>query len=357
MLVDSRIVYLFLYVTDLDVSRAFYRDKLGLRVIEDEESCVKFDAGTVILALNRAADYNIELPRPRDNSNDTVFLVEDVEATKAALEKRGITFLPTSWYQPGGIADFYDPDGHWLTLYEPSQEAMNWPSGDRIRAVLRARHQRNRELGIDREAALNAGLAHADLFYEFFFVPDPDDAKRFYYDALGLRALEGGPCSQACNGDEQGVIKYDTGGFVLTTHHAFGAQTETGERIEAPAETAGEEEQHACPPRTIDTVLMRGVAPAFYVPDIKEVLGSFNGYQPVDVSSSGIGTVATFDDPGGHRLFLYEPSPAAMATASGAKIREILATPLPDRELIALREVLPGARFKQDERREGVPAC
>ena len=357
MLADSRIVYLFLYVTDLAVSRAFYRDRLGLQIIEEDDGCTKFDAGTVILALNRAADHGVQLPQPKDNSNDTVFLVEDVEASRAVLERRGVTFLPTSWYQPGGIADFYDPDGHWLTLYEPSKEAMSWPSGDRIRAVLRARHQRNRALGVDATTAVESGLRYSDLFYEFFFVPDPEETRRFYYDTLGIRALEGGPCSQACNGDEQGVIKYDTGGFVLTTHHAFGARTETGATIAAPAETVAEEGQHACPPRTIDTVLMRGVAPAFCVSSVDALLPSLSAYPPVSVQRSRIGTVATLDDPGGHRLFLYEPSAEAMVSPSGARIREILATPLPDRELLALREVLPGDRFKQDERREGVPAC
>jgi catechol 2,3-dioxygenase-like lactoylglutathione lyase family enzyme len=357
MLADSRIVYLFLYVTDLAVSRAFYRDKLGLQIIEEDAGCVKFDAGTVILALNRAADHGIQLPKPKDNSNDTVFLVEDVEATRAVLERKGITFLPTSWYQPGGIADFYDPDGHWLTLYEPSKEAMGWPSGDRIRAVLRTRQQRNRDLGVDARTALESGLRYADLFYEFFFVPDPEATRDFYHETLGIRALEGGPCSQACTGDEQGVIKYDTGGFVLTTHHAFGAQTETGATIAAPAEIQAEEGQHACPPRSIDTVLMRGVAPAFYARDVDRALPSLTKYPPVKVSRSGIGTIVTLDDPGGHRLFLYEPSAAALATPSGARIREILATPLPDRELLALRDELPGDRFKTDERREGVPAC
>jgi catechol 2,3-dioxygenase-like lactoylglutathione lyase family enzyme len=350
-------VYLFLYVTDLAVSRAFYHDKLGLEIVDEDADCVKFDAGTVMLALNRAADYGVQLPRPKDNSNDTVFLVEDIEASRAVLERRGIAFLPTSWYQPGGIVDFYDPDGHWLTLYEPSKEAMSWPSGDRIRAVLRRREQLNRERGVDKRMALESGLRYADLFYEFFFVPDPDDARRFYYETLGIKALEGGPCSQACNGDEQGVIKYDTGGFVLTTHHAFGAQTETGATIAAPAQEAAEEGQHACPPRTIDIVLMRGVAPAFYVPGVDKVVGSLTSYKPLNVNRSAIGTVVTLDDPGGHRLFLYEPSAATMATRSGAKIREILAMPLPDRELRALRDQLPGERFKQDERREGVPAC
>src|SRR5215204_334561 len=143
MLTDSRVVYLFVYVRDLGESRAFYESTLGLQVIEEDKDCVKFDGGQVILALNRAADYGIDLPKGQDTSTDIVFLVDDLEAMRTALEQRGVSFLPTCWYQPGGIADFYDPDGHWLTLYEPSKEAMMWPSGDRIRALMSARQQRN----------------------------------------------------------------------------------------------------------------------------------------------------------------------------------------------------------------------
>src|SRR5215211_4602148 len=102
MLTDSRVVYLFVYVSDLAVSRDFYEDKLGLQVIEEDEDCVKFDGGQVILALNRAADYGISLPKGQDISADIVFLVDDLEAMRAALQRRGVEFLPTDWYQPGG---------------------------------------------------------------------------------------------------------------------------------------------------------------------------------------------------------------------------------------------------------------
>jgi len=40
---------------------------------------------------------------------------------------------------------------------------------------------------------------------------------------------------------------------------------------------------------------------------------------------SGIGVVASVEDPTGHRLYLYEPSEEAMRTPSGQEIREILA--------------------------------
>lgn len=359
MLTESRIVYLFLYVTDLAISRAFYSEKLGLRIIEEDRGCVKFDAGGVILALNRAADYGVQLPRPKDNSNDVVFLVKDAEATRAALERRGVTLLPTSSYQPGKIIDFYDPDGHWLTLYQASREAMGWPSGDRIRAVLRARDARHAARAAQGNPVLGDGLDGEDIFYTFFFVPDPDRAEEFYHGALGLRALEGGPCSQACSGDERGVIKYDTGSLVLTTHHAFGAMTDDG-IIVPPGMEAVEPDEHACPPRTIDIKLMQGVAPVFWVRNMSETVRALASRRPgatVRVQRNGIGAIGTVEEPTGHRLYLYEPSAEAMATASGRKIREILETPLPDRELAALRERVPADEFTTDIRGEGVPAC
>jgi len=196
MLTDSRVVYLFVYVSDLEVSRAFYEDTLGLRVIEEDPDCVKFDGGQVILALNRAADYGIDLPG-RDNSTDIVFLSDDLSAMRTALEARGVKFLPTAWYSVGGIADFYDPDGHWLTLYEPSEEAMGWPSGDRIAAVLRARQRSNGGAASPppRPTSSNGQgrglqLDGSEIFYVFFFVQDPDEALAFYHEDLGLRDLE-----------------------------------------------------------------------------------------------------------------------------------------------------------------------
>ena len=140
MLADSRIVYLFLYVTDLAASTAFYRGQAGSS---------GHRRGRQLHEVRRRQHH--PGAQPRGGSRDSA------AAAQGQLQRHGLPrrrrrglsrrarargasrFLPTSWYQPGGIADFYDPDGHWLTLYEPSKEAMSWPSGDRIRAVLRAR--------------------------------------------------------------------------------------------------------------------------------------------------------------------------------------------------------------------------
>jgi hypothetical protein len=48
----------------------------------------------------------------------------------------------------------------------------------------------------------------------------------------------------------------------------------------------------------------------------------------VKTTKSRIGTIASLQDPSGHQIYLYEPSEAALASPSGAKIKEILATRL-----------------------------
>lgn len=325
MLTETRVLYVFVYVRDLAVSREFYAGTLGLRVIEEDEGCVKFDGGNVILALNRAADYGIVLPDVSDHSTDVVWLVDDIRQARANLEARGVEFRPTDWYQPGGIADFYDPDGRWLTLYEPSPEALSWPSGERIRAVLEARRQRNggetaQRVSLPPEpGAEPPGLGEAELIYLFSFVPDSRAAQDFYHVALGLQSLEGGPCSQTSNGDEDGVVKWDTGGLMIATHH-----------IE-PQRTAQEFDEHLCPPRELQGGRMKGVAPVFYAPAVEEVARELARQHPglaPEVRRTAVGTIARIDDPTGHLVFLYEPSAAALATASGRKIQQILAVPL-----------------------------
>jgi catechol 2,3-dioxygenase-like lactoylglutathione lyase family enzyme len=326
MLADTRVLYVFLYVRDLAVSRAFYADTLGLSVIEEDEGCVKFDAGQVILALNRADDYGIVLPDIKDHSTDVVWLVDDVRQATENLSARGVAFKPTDWYQPGGIADFYDPDGRWLTLYQPSEEAMGWPSGERLRAVIEARRARNGGGTAQRVSRPPApgeeppGLADAELIYLFTFVPSSREAEEFYHQNLGLKALEGGPCSRTSNGDEEGVVKYDTGGVIIATHHV------------EPERSQEEFEEHLCPPPELQGGRMKGVAPVFHTTDAEAAARELARLRPdlsPQVTRGGVGTIVRVDDPTGHLVFLYEPSEAAlMNTPSGAKIREILAVAL-----------------------------
>ena len=323
MLTDSRIVYLFLYVSDLGQSREFFETTLGLSVLEEDADSVKYDAGHLILALNRADDYGVVLPSEPDHSTDIVFLVEDLDQARDALEARGVQFTETHRYEIGAICDFYDQDGHWFTLYETSDEAMTWPSGDRIAAVrqlqLATAEQPPRHTVSEPKTQptfdQDFTLAGRPIIYLFLFVRDADEAFALYAQSLGLVDLEGGPCSRASNADEEGVVKYDTGGVMLTTHSL---------------ETIREDHEiidHPCPPRTVNPVQMGGKAVVFHVTDIDKVRDeladrgvNFAGRPTL----SEIGAIAEFTDPSGHKFYLYEPSVTAWSTPSGRKIRQIL---------------------------------
>lgn len=315
MLADSPIVYVFVYVSDVERSRRFYEDKLGLRVLDADAESVQFDCGHVILALNDAARYGVELPPERDNSTDLVWLVDDLHAVRDTLAARGVRFNTPVEYEVGVIVDFYDDDNHWLSLYQPSEEAMSWPSGERIAAVIDAREKRGARPCSDDPPSLR----DAELIYAFLFVPSAEETQTFYHDDLGLRDIEGGPCSQHSNGDEEGVIKYDTGGLMMTTH--FYDQTRT------PAEV----DEHGCPPRILDLEHMKGVAMAFLVEDARETVRRIQerrpGFRP-RVVDTPMGVIVTCEAPSGHMFFLWEPSEEALDGPRGRKVREILDTPL-----------------------------
>jgi catechol 2,3-dioxygenase-like lactoylglutathione lyase family enzyme len=192
---DARIIYLILYVNDLAESRAFYEDQLRLRVIEADEGSVKFDVGQVILALHRARDYGIELAGRRDDSSDVVFLVDDVNAVRQDLETRGVTFVRRRTYEIGLVTDFYDPNGHRLMIYQPSDVALSWPSADKLRELWRLAGIGGAELigapsCVLAPDAAPRGLDGKPLIYLFMFVSNSDEAFAFYQGDLGLRAIE-----------------------------------------------------------------------------------------------------------------------------------------------------------------------
>lgn len=310
MLKDSKMVYLFIYVSNLDASREFYEKRLGLRVLEQDAGAVKYDTGECILALNRAGDYGIQVePRP-DDSSIIVFHVDDIDAMRAALEGRGVKFSgATDRYDIGATAVFYDLDGHCLCLYEPSEEALTWPSADKIRAILSANGRGAAVIDRSQSPTAPAGgdgglsLSERKLLYLFLFVRDVGESFDFYHGKLGLRVLE--------ESDEVGVVKYDCGGVILATHLV---------------ESEGNAKASAG-----DLVRPKGIAPVFHVPDIEAVYSKLAA-EGLEFSGgprrSDIGAVALFKDPSGHVFYLYEPSEQALGWPSGDKIKQVVARQL-----------------------------
>lgn len=325
LLAESRIVQLIVYVHNLADSRSFYADQLGLRIIEQDSQSVKFDVGKSILCLNEASAHNLTLSSKRDDSSDTVFLVDDLEGMCAALGKRGVVFARYRTYEIGAVVDFYDPNGHRLMLFQPSEKSMKSPSSDKLRAVWRSCGRGGTELiGPAAESIVASvkdleewGLDGKPLIYFFVFIKDRREAIDFYETRLGLRVLERTHCcNEECPSEEKGVVKYDGGGLILSTHHLHGHYAV----LDDHGNPYGADE--------FEPELAKGVAPVFHVTDLDEAIqdSAKRGLQFSYVALNSLpGITARFEAPSGHLYYLYQPSPEAFAGPGGAKLEHILA--------------------------------
>jgi extradiol dioxygenase family protein len=304
----SSVVYIFVYVKDLAASRKFYGDQLGLSVLEEDDSCVKFDAGGVILALNRADDYNIVLAGGHDDTSITVFHTDGVGALRATLENRGVEFSgPTQRLEIGETATFYDPDGHCYSLFQPSGMAMALPIAKKIRTIvdgpLADISTDGKVRGVDEEKLAGDGLGGSKIISVSLFVSDRDKTRKFYAEKLQLPILEEAP--------HAGVVKYDAGGLILATQLIDG---EDGVRV-----------------RREDLRRAKNMSTVFHVENARS---SYDRLVSLDVpfssrpSQSIIGITAQFQDPEGHTFYLYQPSEQALRLPSGRKLCEILGGPI-----------------------------
>jgi predicted enzyme related to lactoylglutathione lyase len=104
------------YVTqDMDRAVAFYRDVLGLKL--------SFQDGAK-WAQMKAGDVNFSLASPEEAAEGAagavvIFEVDDLDASKAALEAGGGTVLDTRDMGSHGRAlTFRDPDGNLVQLFQ-----------------------------------------------------------------------------------------------------------------------------------------------------------------------------------------------------------------------------------------------
>ena len=123
MLNASRLVC-FVATADADRARAFYRDALGLALIEDGGYALVFDANGTQLRVQRVEAV---APHPYTALG---WEVDDVTASVRALAARGVAMarfpgLPLDadgiWDTPDGsrVAWLHDPDGNTLSISQP----------------------------------------------------------------------------------------------------------------------------------------------------------------------------------------------------------------------------------------------
>ena len=117
----SRIAAIMLGVRDLAAAIAFYKDKLGLKVIMQESQLALLQCGNIMLGLSlRHASA-----APLAEAVEVSFGVDNLRATYQSLGERGVVFLseprqvtPTDW-----AVHFRDVDGHLLSLFGPEGKA------------------------------------------------------------------------------------------------------------------------------------------------------------------------------------------------------------------------------------------
>lgn len=110
----------FFNVDDIEKSKSFYRDKLGLSVKYETADWVELDAGNVTIALRRYGSGPEGRPELGVGEGATlVFQVEDIEAAQAELEGNGVKFIGGVFdYGVVKLAAFEDLNGNVLQIYQ-----------------------------------------------------------------------------------------------------------------------------------------------------------------------------------------------------------------------------------------------
>jgi catechol 2,3-dioxygenase-like lactoylglutathione lyase family enzyme len=136
MPVIARILETALYVDDVDLVVAFYRDVLGLRVLNTTPRLVSFDGGqgTVLLVFRRGATVSgfrtSDLWIPPHDGQGPVHLAfaiatEALDAWELFLQERGVVIeSKVRWDRGGQSIYFRDPAGHSVELATPGTWAV-----------------------------------------------------------------------------------------------------------------------------------------------------------------------------------------------------------------------------------------
>ena len=132
----SRVDYVILYVSDLGVSIAFYRDVVGLPFKFTQSAYAEFATdGTKFALFERSAVPEL-IGRPITDggpSGEVAFVVDDVDAEARRLASAGVRILSPPIDRPWGHRTLYvlDPDDHVVEFaQEISRERPTPPGGD-----------------------------------------------------------------------------------------------------------------------------------------------------------------------------------------------------------------------------------
>jgi catechol 2,3-dioxygenase-like lactoylglutathione lyase family enzyme len=95
-----------IFTGNMEKMAAFYRDVLGLKLIQNDDGWKQFDAGACRLALHKGKSKVGARP-PKMG-----FYAKDVAKTKAWLETRGAKLGEIKSFETISFCDGKDPDGN-----------------------------------------------------------------------------------------------------------------------------------------------------------------------------------------------------------------------------------------------------
>lgn len=118
---------------DIEASKRFYKDIIGLKSIEEEEKKSKnahFDLGNIRLTLSQLSPA--KGVKDQAPPGQLLFVVENsLETVHADLAKRGVKFKSKKITEDvsGKSISFTDPDGNLLILWQPpKRDSKNFKS-------------------------------------------------------------------------------------------------------------------------------------------------------------------------------------------------------------------------------------
>src|SRR5882672_257052 len=180
-----RLLYVISFTSQIEASKRFYRDVLGLEVGTDSPYWVDFatdGAGLALLAVNPGTVKGVEL----------CFESENVEQSMTSLTQRGVTFTDELRRLAfGSVIHFRDPENNLLSLLQPSPAATESP-GPRQQARTGAALAEAEGAGVqtslvlEQEPTLSTGEPRltAAIVYSLSFPAQ----REFYKEKLGFRA-------------------------------------------------------------------------------------------------------------------------------------------------------------------------
>mgnify|MGYP000264605425 CR=1 FL=1 len=102
-----------LVVNNLKMSKVFYTDVIGMKLIEDHENCIKLQVGVHNIIMFQGTNKSVEYQHGFDANSTLVFPTENLDKKITALKDKGVVFVHDTpnenrW---GRYAAFKDPSG------------------------------------------------------------------------------------------------------------------------------------------------------------------------------------------------------------------------------------------------------